>query len=633
MVLDSINKRLVPMKAHYFLFNAGTAPVVPFLPTYARQLGFSAFAVGTLYTVLPVAGMLAKPACGAIADRLRLHKSFFLAAIAVTAVAFLATGFIPETSSPPLTSAHLDCGTQTNLMVCGKYAQCAVSRLESDTSNMTVDCYVYCDPSKGDKGWTELCDSWNITQYCYTKDISSTYSFEKSPLGPPSSDTDKRDENKSFVNHLEFVAKVPIRHTLQVESCLYLRMSSVEFSSGSHVPVCNHVVREKCKISCDNQEVAEAITGIQQEPDSGEDTDPWSPSDSYQFWLFSTLLLISWIGMAVTVSIGDAICFEMLGDKPGDYGRQRLWGAFGWGIFSALAGFLVDQWSKGKTQKNYSPVFYLSLALLLADLISSTRLKHSEKKMSASILRDIGRLFTEFRVVIFLIWCAAIGLCTGVLWQHLEELASKMDTCAVTDWVKTLEGLVMAIQCFGGEIPFFFLSGKILNKLGHVNTMTLVLLAFGVRMILYSFLVNPWYALPIELLNGLTFGLAYSTMASYASIVAPPGTEATVQGLVGATFEGVGVSLGSLIGGTLLTEYGGSITFRAFGIGALCAFLLHGAVNFFCFRCSNSPHPREFQKAAGFGETTHYSSPSEAVRILNFGEGRSDSRPILMSPT
>ncbi|KAG8223484.1 hypothetical protein J437_LFUL004952 [Ladona fulva] len=70
--------------------------------------------------------------------------------------------------------------------------------------------------------------------------------------------------------------------------------------------------------------------------------------------------------------------------------------------------------------------------------------------------------------------------------------------------------------------------------------MTLVLLAFGVRMILYSFLVNPWYALPIELLNGLTFGLAYSTMASYASIVAPPGTEATVQGLVGATFEGVG---------------------------------------------------------------------------------------------
>ena len=53
-------------------------------------------------------------------------------------------------------------------------------------------------------------------------------------------------------------------------------------------------------------------------------------------------------------------------------------------------------------------------------------------------------------------------------------------------------------------------------------------------------LTNPWWCLPVELLNGLTFGIFYATMASYASIVAPPGTETTIQGLVGAIFEGVG---------------------------------------------------------------------------------------------
>lgn len=37
------------------------------------------------------------------------------------------------------------------------------------------------------------------------------------------------------------------------------------------------------------------------------------------------------------------------------------------------------------------------------------------------------------------------------------------------------------------------------------------------------------YALPIELLNGVTFGVFYSTMASYASLIAPLGTEATLQ--------------------------------------------------------------------------------------------------------
>jgi hypothetical protein len=36
-------------------------------------------------------------------------------------------------------------------------------------------------------------------------------------------------------------------------------------------------------------------------------------ADVYQFWLFFLLMVLSWISMAVVVSIGDAICFEMLG--------------------------------------------------------------------------------------------------------------------------------------------------------------------------------------------------------------------------------------------------------------------------------------------------------------------------------
>lgn len=47
----------------------GTAPVVPFMPTLARQLGFSSVVVGTIYTVLPMVGMLVKPIFGAIADK------------------------------------------------------------------------------------------------------------------------------------------------------------------------------------------------------------------------------------------------------------------------------------------------------------------------------------------------------------------------------------------------------------------------------------------------------------------------------------------------------------------------------------------------------------------------------------
>lgn len=95
--------------------------------------------------------------------------------------------------------------------------------------------------------------------------------------------------------------------------------------------------------------------------------------------------------------------------------------------------------------------------------------------------------------------------------------------------MKTLQGLAMGIQCFGGELPFFFISGWLLKKIGHINAMTLVLFTFGIRLFLYSLLTNPWLVLPIELMQGVTFGVFYSTMATYASIVAPPGTSATLQ--------------------------------------------------------------------------------------------------------
>lgn len=162
--------------------------------------------------------------------------------------------------------------------------------------------------------------------------------------------------------------------------------------------------------------------------------------------------------------------------------------------------------------------------------------------------------------------------------------------------MKTLQGLVQSTQTFGGELPFFFISGWFINKIGHVNAMTLVLFVFGIRLTLYSTLTNPWWVLPIEFTQGMTFGIFYTAMAMYANVVAPSGTAATlqvstwstvcsfwinliatfvIQGLVGAVFEGIGVSSGSFICGYLMNIYGGSVTFRIFGVSAICLSFVH----------------------------------------------------------
>jgi hypothetical protein len=64
-------------------------------------------------------------------------------------------------------------------------------------------------------------------------------------------------------------------------------------------------------------------------------------------------------------------------------------------------------------------------------------------------------------------------------------------------------------------------------------------------------------------------------MASYAFIVSPPGTGATVQSFVAAAFEGIGVGIGSFLAGACFKVFTGRLAFRLFGIVSVAACVLH----------------------------------------------------------
>lgn len=71
------------------------------------------------------------------------------------------------------------------------------------------------------------------------------------------------------------------------------------------------------------------------------------------------------------------IAISFSGDKPNRYGHQRLYGALGWGIFSAATGFIIDANSAGQSTKNYVSAFYLAAAILLVDAVVSWNIKAS----------------------------------------------------------------------------------------------------------------------------------------------------------------------------------------------------------------------------------------------------------------
>ncbi|XP_026500477.1 uncharacterized protein LOC113403984 [Vanessa tameamea] len=684
----TINKKLLPIKGHFFLFNAGTAPLVPYLSTYARQLGFTSATVGLIYTILPIFGLVAKPLFGVIADRFKIQKTLFILFQVVTIVSFSAIYFIPENASKA--SVDLDCGNgASTLRSCYQDAslidQCKVTTLSKD--NSTAICNMKCDMDSPEM-WQTVCEHWHIPRYCYNNVKSIKYTanineineiddcvdmssssvvldgYKYSPkcrndsgyvnLNEPCSMncednalanlinstkvnmtceelmlnlrlcsydlnalvnvttgtesigdcevicaidsplvimeiceswnadkavTCKANNVNSLPSDLSFDASLLLHKTMAEHKCLYMEVEHIKLSDGSiHYPYCGpkadyeprlNEFHSFCKIECNNEIVNELLR-------SSSESHKNETQYTKQFWMFFLMMTISWIGQAVVVTFADAICFNLLGTNVASYGKQRLWGSVGWGIFSLLTGTLIDLFSGG-VSKDYTVAFILMFVFMFGDVIVSCYTQVDSTKMSINILADVGSLLTSLPTFAFLLWTIAVGLCTGLLWQflfwHIEDVAGQ--SCDGSNYVKTLQGLVSAIQTFGGEIPFMFLSGYLLKKIGHINMMTLVLFAFGFRFLLYSFLTDAWWILPIEMFQGITFGMFYPTMTSYANVVSPAGTETTVQGLVGAVFEGVGSSLGSFIGGLLYENYGGWHTFRWFGYGAFVACGLH----------------------------------------------------------
>lgn len=63
-----INRKLLPIKAHYFFFLAAMGPILPQIPVFGKQLGISPDVMGFITCILPLMYIIAKPMVGYLAD-------------------------------------------------------------------------------------------------------------------------------------------------------------------------------------------------------------------------------------------------------------------------------------------------------------------------------------------------------------------------------------------------------------------------------------------------------------------------------------------------------------------------------------------------------------------------------------
>src|SRR5690349_15390854 len=292
-------------------FNLATAPVIPFIPLIARNLGYSVELVGFIYAILPVVGLFAKIVVGAFADAYHRHKLVFLVSQAVTLVAFCCIWAIPQVPANGLFLCH-EKNIEVSFCPSNKEAPdtCTADKLSIINSTQTFNCKMNCESGIG---WhEEVCENWNVTG------LTTSEICDRSRTHLDLSITVNLGEGHVYYN--------------SNDSCYYMAADHATLDGKSldwycpaldddHSPDFSSWTKMNCSAKCDSDFVMELIST----------TDEKDVSTSFNFVIFFLLLALSWAGMAVVVSIADAICFTVITNHKTTFGHQRVWGSIGWG--------------------------------------------------------------------------------------------------------------------------------------------------------------------------------------------------------------------------------------------------------------------------------------------------------------
>jgi MFS transporter, PPP family, 3-phenylpropionic acid transporter len=263
---------------------------------------------------------------------------------------------------------------------------------------------------------------------------------------------------------------------------------------------------------------------------------------------------------APIVPLADSAVISLLGERRDRYGTQRLFGAIGWGVGGLLIGLVIErhglEWS-----------FVGYLALMACAGLMAARIPVIDVALKRSYTEDLRSLLSNASWLVFLLAMLIGGLYIAV---EINYLMLYMQSLGAGE---ALMGLALVLSTVG-ELPVWALAPYLLRRLGSRGLLSVALVSGAIQGLAFSLAPTAWLVLPAQLLHGLAFSAAWTAGVAYAASMAPPGTQATAQGLFGGVLMGLAISVGALLGGWLFDEVGGAMTFRLAAAMPLVALVL-----------------------------------------------------------
>jgi hypothetical protein len=275
----------------------GMASFWPQITVFAKQLGVSEVAVGLLFTVAPVTGLISMPLFGVIADRFKIKRKLFLLFNIISFISLMSFAFLPQ--AEPVRPVSIECneglsfivqaGSTTN----GQNEKCNQTDIGAfKIAGLIETCDLACSIMESER--SQFCDNFlGSIKPSFCSKIDEGYKF---------------DENHTF--RVEMSARLKVDEAMAVQDVLYLPIDVVKDKGSGQAGGYSCAYKstiQHCQINCND------------DPSLNLRLQKLAPiSDVYSsgvFWAYVFLVLIAWIGFAVVTSVADALCFQTLG-KP-----------------------------------------------------------------------------------------------------------------------------------------------------------------------------------------------------------------------------------------------------------------------------------------------------------------------------
>ncbi|MBF0214732.1 MAG: MFS transporter [Magnetococcales bacterium] len=274
--------------------------------------------------------------------------------------------------------------------------------------------------------------------------------------------------------------------------------------------------------------------------------------DSSPLWILTVTILYS-IFHTGPLSLTDATAMELCVRHRWDYGRLRLWGSWGFILFSLGVGPLSDRYGL--------EIIPVVIALLLAaNLLFALAMPRTPPHPGDKI--PLTALFARADVRWFYFSATLMqfshGGYYGFLSLHLQQ----------HDFTRTAIGLLWAVGVVA-EVLLMSRSAALLTRFGVAPLLTFSMAIATLRWLCFA-TTTEWIPLVLaQLLHAFTFGAFHVSSVRRVHDLAPRQARAVAQGWLSALSYGAGGGLGMALSGLVLERFGHEAMFTLMALAAL----------------------------------------------------------------